>query len=64
MDDIKRLKRMDRHQHYTGNHRGALKIKDLIGWVKQGFVTKHPAYRNRLDRDEPLGLTGTPVEGR
>ena len=57
--DINRLKLMSGHQRYVTTHKGALAVKDLIDWVKQGFIATTTSYHSNSSTDGILGLTAT-----
>ena len=61
VNDISRLNTMADHQVYATNHKGTLLIKDMIDWIKQGYIATTSTYTNGSSTSGPLGLAVTPV---
>ncbi len=58
--DINQLDLMARHQAYVTNHQGVLLIKELIDWVKQGFIATTTSYHTTSMTTGPIGLAVAP----
>ena len=52
--DLDRLTELGNHDSYTTTHKGQLAVKDLVDWVKQGFVSTVSTYA-----DNTVGLCAT-----
>ncbi|MFT4928066.1 MAG: hypothetical protein ACI8WB_004181 [Phenylobacterium sp.] len=58
--DLNRLELMAAHDSYVSNHKGPLAIKDMIDWIKQGFVPTTTTYHG-ADQIAAIGLDVIPT---
>ncbi|MFT4928101.1 MAG: hypothetical protein ACI8WB_004216 [Phenylobacterium sp.] len=61
LNDMTRLGSMANHQDYVATHQGPLAVKDMIDWIKQGFVATTTTYHNSGSDLAALGLQVTPT---
>lgn len=59
--DINQLSQMANHQSYSDNHKGQLVIKDMIDWIKQGYIPTTTSYHHSSTTNGRLGLTAAPT---
>ncbi len=57
--DMERLDTMGGHDQLVSTHKGALAVKDLVDWVKQGFVATNTTYHTSASDSGALGLSVT-----
>ncbi|MCJ8274752.1 MAG: hypothetical protein MJK04_35795, partial [Psychrosphaera sp.] len=56
-NDIARLSSMGGHEQLVSTHKGVLAVKDLVDWVKQGFVATTSTYHTSASDTGALGLS-------
>ncbi len=59
-NDIARLATMGGHDPLVSAHKGVLAVKDLVDWVKQGFVATKTTYHTSASDAGALGLDVVP----
>ena len=55
-NDLTKLTTLAGHESYTTNHKGKLVIKDMIDWIKQGYLPTTTTYHANNNYDY-IGLT-------
>ena len=60
-NDIAQLGQMSGHEAYVTNHKGPLAVKDMIDWIKQGYIPTTTSYHTSSSANGMLGLTAIPT---